>query len=109
MTKVGVLGTTSWGTTLAILAAQKKLDVCLWSRTEQEANQLQIDGANKRFFPNSPFPPNLRIEPSTLSAVSDAEVVILAVPSNTLRTNLKAIKSSLKKSINVFLKNCVYS
>ena len=52
MTKVGVLGTTSWGTTLAILAAQKKLDVCLWSRTEQEANQLQIDGANKRFFPN---------------------------------------------------------
>ena len=98
MTKIGVLGTTSWGTTLAILAAQKKLDVCLWSRTEQEANQLQIDGVNKRFFPNSPFPPNLRIEPSTLSAVSDAEVVILAVPSNTLRTNLKTIKSSLKKS-----------
>jgi glycerol-3-phosphate dehydrogenase (NAD(P)+) len=98
MTKIGVLGTTSWGTTLAILAAQKKLDVCLWSRTEQEANQLQIDGVNKRFLPNSHFPPNLRISSSTLSAVSDAEVVILAVPSNTLRTNLKAIKSSLKKS-----------
>ena len=98
MTKIGVLGTTSWGTTLAILAAQKKLDVCLWSRTEQEANQLQIDGVNKRFLPNSHFPPNLRISSSTLAAVSDAAVVILAVPSNTLRTNLKAIKSSLKKS-----------
>ncbi|HLC23261.1 MAG TPA: hypothetical protein VJL08_02340, partial [Dehalococcoidia bacterium] len=33
MNKLTVIGTTSWGTTLAVVQARKGLDVCLWART----------------------------------------------------------------------------
>ena len=51
MAKVGVVGTTSWGTTLAIVLARQGLDVWLWARDEDEAEQLRSQGENARFVP----------------------------------------------------------
>ena len=97
MAKVGVVGTTSWGTTLAIVAANRANEVTLWSRTKDEANLLRVQQQNDRLLPNTKFPPNLEAT-SSLSALSNAEIVILAVPSTTLRTNLRTIRHSLSSS-----------
>ena len=40
MKKIAVIGTTAWGTTLAVMLAARGLEVVLWARTEDEAARL---------------------------------------------------------------------
>ena len=96
MAKIGVVGTTSWGTTLGILAARESQDVLLWARTEDEASLLRKDGENRRFLPGKPFPTGLSITASKQEAFNDADLVIVAVPSSTLRANIRSIRDSLR-------------
>ena len=98
MARIGVAGTTSWGTTLAIVGARQGLDVRLWARTEEEASRLQADGENRRLLPGAPFPPSLDVTASAQEAFGDAGLVIIAVPSSSLRSNVKAIRDSLGSS-----------
>ena len=98
MAKVGVVGTTSWGTTLAILLARRGLDVTLWARTEAEAARLRSEGENARFLPRVKFPPALEVTSSAAEAFHDADLMVIAVPSRTLRDNVRRIRSSLDHS-----------
>ncbi len=55
MAKVGVVGTTSWGTTLAILLGRSGHDVTLWARTDADADLLRATRTNDRFLPRVEF------------------------------------------------------
>ena len=98
MAKVGVVGTTSWGTTLAVLMAREGLDVALWARTEDEAATLHDQGENARFVPGVKFPEGLRVTASSDEAFGDADLVVLAVPSRTFRDNARRVSDSLADS-----------
>ncbi len=95
MARVGIAGTTSWGTTLGILLARQGVEVRLWARTEEEARTLRAAGQNERFVPGVPFPSGLRVTASPWEAFGGADLAILAVPSRTLRQNIRAIREPL--------------
>ncbi len=86
MTKVAVVGTTSWGTTLACLLAKNGHDVMLVARDAEEADHLQQARANVRHLPGVSFPEELQVVIPEFTQGS--EVFFLAVPSATLRYNL---------------------
>ncbi len=90
--KAAVIGTTSWGTTLALLLAREGADTLLWSRTEETARRMNEAGENVDRLPGFPFPDNLRVTPYMSQAVSDADVIIVCVPSPTFRQNLQRLK-----------------
>ena len=94
MAKIGVVGTTSWSTTLAILLARQGSDLRLWVRTEQEAALLRSQGENSRFVPGVKFPPNLLATASQAEAFHQADMLIIAVPSQTLRDNVRNVRDS---------------
>lgn len=85
--KATIVGTTTWGTTIAIMLAKNGVPVTLLARNEDEAFTLVSDGENKRFLPGIKFPDELLISHHTQDVVSDAEVVVMAVPSYALRHN----------------------
>ena len=93
--KVAVVGTTSWGTTLAILTARQGHNVVLWSRTPEEADRLDSERENRRFLPGFPFPPLLMVSPSLEDTFQQAKLVLFAVPSKTLRANVQQIRNAL--------------
>jgi glycerol-3-phosphate dehydrogenase (NAD(P)+) len=95
MAEVGIAGTTSWGTTLAIILARRGVAVRLWARTEEEAAQLRAEGQNSRFVPGESFPKGLSVAASPREAFRAADLVIIAVPSRTLRDNIRKIRDSL--------------
>ena len=97
MATVGVAGTTTWGTTLAVLLSRRGEDVRLWARTEEEAARLRAAGENSRFLPGTAFPPSLTVTSSETAAFSDAELVIIAVPSRTLRENIRSVRPHLNE------------
>ncbi len=90
--KAAVIGTTSWGTTLALLLAREGADTLLWSRTEETARRMNDAGENVDRLPGFPFPDNLRVTPYMSQAVSDADVIIVCVPSPTFRQNLERLR-----------------
>jgi glycerol-3-phosphate dehydrogenase (NAD(P)+) len=87
VTRVAVIGTTSWGTTLAVLLARGGSEVSLVARTAQEADGLNDARENARHRPGLPFPERLfaTVDPEHLAT---ADLLLLAVPSASLRTNL---------------------
>ena len=99
MPKIAVIGTTSWGITLAVVLANKGLDVSLWARTEEEAIRLREKGPDSHRMPDVTFPPQLSVTSSPKKALSRATAVILAVPSQTMRHNVRVIKDYLKESM----------
>ena len=98
MSRVGVVGSTSWGTTLAILIAREGQQVHLWTRTKDEASRLEIDRENRRILPDAPFPPSLHVTSSSRVAFGYADLILFVVPSNTLRDNVRKIANSIPKS-----------
>jgi glycerol-3-phosphate dehydrogenase (NAD(P)+) len=96
MVKICVIGTTSWGMTLAVLLARRGIDVKLWARTEEEAEKLRIKGPDRRVMGSTEFPPSLSVTSSVKDAMSLSGAVIMAVPSQTMRQNVVAVKPYLK-------------
>ena len=95
MTRIGIVGTTSWGTTLAIILARRGVEVRLLARTEQEANSLRSAGENRRFVPGVAFPATVSTTHSAAEALGDANLAILAVPSASFRANARNIAGYL--------------
>ncbi len=98
MQKIAVIGTTSWGITLATLLANKGTEVRLWARTQREANKLRKKGPDPARFPGITLPEKIVITSRMGEALDNASAVILPVPSATMRQNISQVASSLTKS-----------
>jgi glycerol-3-phosphate dehydrogenase (NAD(P)+) len=93
MTRVAVIGSTSWGTTLAVLLARNGADVTLWARTPEEAAALETNRESAR-RPGLTFPASM-IASADVAAVSQAELVVFGVTSSSLRANLERVGSHI--------------
>jgi len=101
MFKIAIIGTTIWGTTLAVILGQKGVQVRLWARTEQEAAGLRNNGLGPDASSEITFPPQLAITHDLDEAFDEAKAVILVVPSQSMRQNIKLVSSYLNKSMMV--------
>ncbi len=97
MPKIAIIGTTAWGMTLGVVLANKGLDVRLWARTEEEASRLRSKGPGSRQLTGVTFPQQLSVTSSARKALTRVSAVILVVPSQTMRQNIRAIKDYLKE------------
>ena len=95
MTRVTVVGTTSWGTTLGILLARRGIPVTLLARTADEADALTADGENRRLLPGATFPDALSASADAAAALDGADLVVLPTPAQRLRENLPALQSAI--------------
>jgi glycerol-3-phosphate dehydrogenase (NAD(P)+) len=95
VSKAAVIGTTTWGTTLAILLAGNGMESVLLARTPEEQQELSGDGENRRFLPGFPFPPNVRVSCEPQEAFQGASLVVFAVPARSMRENLRRVRGHL--------------
>jgi len=101
MPKIAIIGTTTWGKTLGVVLAHKGLQVRLWARTEREAAELRNTGPNSVLLPGTNFSPQLSITSLLGEALANVEAVILAVPSQTMRHNIRLVQDYLDESVIV--------
>ena len=95
MSKAAVIGTTTWGTTLAILLAGNGMESVLLARTPEEQRSLSRAGENRRFLPGFPFPPSVRVSSEPQEAFQGASLVVFAVPARSMRQNLRRVRRYL--------------
>ena len=88
--RAAVLGTGSWGTTFAAVLADAGCDVTLHARRPELAKSITDDGENRDYLPGIRLPSAVRATGDAAEALDGADVVVLAVPSQSLRDNLTA-------------------
>ncbi|HQD51251.1 MAG TPA: NAD(P)H-dependent glycerol-3-phosphate dehydrogenase [Defluviitaleaceae bacterium] len=89
MEKIAVMGTGSWGTALAILLAKKGHHVTLWCYLESEKEQLESVRENLNYLPGVPIPQNIIITNDYKEAIVNNEIIVIAIPSKFLRSNME--------------------
>src|ERR1043165_3002005 len=88
LTRIAVRGAGSWGTAYAKVMADAGRDVVLWARRENVADAVTTRHENPDYLPGVRLPDNLTSTSDPVRALDGAEAVVLAVPSQSLRTNL---------------------
>ncbi len=93
-TPIGVLGAGSFGTCLAILAAQSN-DVTLWAHDPESVRAIVDTRHNPKYLRDVAIPENVTPTHSLDEAVRDKELIICAVPSHGVRAVLEKAAPSL--------------
>ena len=86
--KVAVLGAGSWGTAFSIVLADAGNDVSIWARREEVAASINERHENVDYLSGIELPRRITSTHDPEQALAGADVVVLAVPSQSLRDNL---------------------
>lgn len=88
MTRAAVLGCGSWGTAYAKVLADSETDTVIWARRPEVAEAVNTQHENTEYLPGIDLPRNITATTDPVVAIAGADIVVLAVPSQTLRENL---------------------
>jgi glycerol-3-phosphate dehydrogenase (NAD(P)+) len=97
---VTVLGAGSWGTTVASLTTARNPTV-LWARDADAASEVDLHHTNSRYLPGFTLPRRLRATADLATAVSEADVVIVGIPSVSFRSVLAAAAPAIRPWVPV--------
>lgn len=75
----------SWGTALARVLADNGHDVKLWTRSTEQAGEINGIRTNGRFLPGVELPTGIRATVDMSEALAGAELVLFAAPSSAMR------------------------
>jgi glycerol-3-phosphate dehydrogenase len=92
---VAVVGSGSWGTAVAALAAGHT-DTVLWARRDGLADDIERRRENPEYLPGVRLPDRLRATGSLSEAVAAADVLVMGVPSHGFRSVLMSAAGSLR-------------
>ncbi|MBE0624839.1 MAG: NAD(P)-dependent glycerol-3-phosphate dehydrogenase [Burkholderiales bacterium] len=95
--KIAVLGAGAWGTAIAAVLSARH-EIVLWGRDPGQCRDIAAARCNRRYLPEIALPPQLAIEPVFASAVSAAELVLVATPTAALRDILTRL-APLRKPV----------
>ena len=87
MNKTAVVGSGSWGTTLAVLVAEAHGNCALWVHDPIEARDMAARRENVRFLPGVTLPNAVQIEDDPATVLQGADLVLITVPMRSLREN----------------------
>ncbi len=90
-TGIAVLGAGSWGTALAILLARNGESPVLWGRDASRMEAMAETRHNEAFLPEYPLSRDIGLESDLETAVSEAQDLLLVVPSHAFRGLLHSI------------------
>jgi len=86
--KITVLGAGSWGTTVASIVA-KRNPTTLWARDGEVAREIDEKHTNSRYLEGFDLPERLSGTSDLEEAVSDADVLVVGIPSHAFREVLE--------------------
>jgi glycerol-3-phosphate dehydrogenase (NAD(P)+) len=91
--KISVLGAGAWGTAISIVLSRRH-EVTLWARDPALLDAMRAKRINQRYLPGFEIPAVLMLRGEITSALSNAELILIAVASNGLRDTLRLAKET---------------
>ena len=101
MTSISVLGAGSWGSAIALLLARNSHSTILWGHNPDHVAELKQKRCNQRYLPGIVLPDNLIVEADLATAIQNADIIIIAVPSHAVSSTLDKIKPNLAPNTRI--------
>ena len=92
MSKITVLGSGAWGSTMAQVLSDAGNHVLIWGRNQEVVDEINSQHTNRKYLEENLLPVGLRATSDLTEAFNYSSIYVLAVPAQTLRENLKAWK-----------------
>ena len=89
--RIGVLGAGSWAIALTVLLHKRGHQVSMWEFNPQDAEMLQQKREHPVKLPGIRIPDDVDINNDIAATVKASEIIICAVPSQTMRSTMKRI------------------
>ncbi|MGH3719178.1 MAG: NAD(P)H-dependent glycerol-3-phosphate dehydrogenase [Pseudonocardiaceae bacterium] len=99
--RIAVMGAGTWGTTFAKVLVDAGRDVVLWARRPEVADAVAHRHINPDYLPGVTLPASLRATACAAAALDGVDAVVLALPSQTLRGNLREWHRSIPPEATV--------
>jgi glycerol-3-phosphate dehydrogenase (NAD(P)+) len=99
--KVTVLVAGSWGTALAKVLAENGHETRLWTRNENQAEEINVRRTNSKYLPDVSLPAGLTATTDLEAAISGSSAVIIAATSSSMREVVKRAAPYLKENMLV--------
>ena len=93
--RVAVMGAGSWGSVFSMILSDAGCDVSLWARSNAVADDINTSHINHAYFPDLVLPKNVVATTNADQALTDVDLVVLAMPAQTLRGNLSNWSTSI--------------
>lgn len=101
MTRTAFVGGGSFATALAILLAEKGEKVSIYARDKNVVDDINNNRRNDKYIKGLNIPSNVTAYNSLDEAVSDADFVILGVPSHVIGTMAGKLKGKINEDVPV--------
>lgn len=94
--KAVVIGSGSWGTGLAQVLCDNKVDVTIYGNCESEINDINENHRNSKYFGGIQIHPNLKAT-MDINVVKGSDIVVLSVPTIAIESVCKQLDEILDK------------
>ncbi len=84
MSKVSVIGAGAWGTTIAIILAERGHEVTLWAHESAGPDKIRKYHENQKFLPGFPLPESIEIT-SDYKTAARSSILFFVVPTQLMR------------------------
>lgn len=81
------------------MLVHKGLEVALWARSEEEVERIRSKGFNHQRLPGVKLPPEVNLTADTEVALAQTKAVLLVVPSQTMRQNIRQVLPYIRHSM----------
>jgi glycerol-3-phosphate dehydrogenase (NAD(P)+) len=98
---ISIIGDGAMGTVLAMLLAEKNTDVRLWGYDAKQLQEMASTRENVKFLPGHKLPEAIRFEPDDRRIMTDADLIISAVPCQFMRSVWTRLQKYTPKGVPV--------
>lgn len=88
---VTILGAGAWGTALGLTLQPNGHRVTLWGHDASHLAEVARERVNRRYLPDVPLPADWEFQPDFAQAISEAHLIVVAVPSKAFRVTAEKL------------------
>ena len=78
--KVGLFGCGSYGMALSSIMIENNCDITMWTKFEQEKQELERTRKNERLIPNFSISEKIKLTTSVEECIKDKDLLVIAIP-----------------------------
>ncbi len=94
---VSIIGAGSWGTAIAVLLAEKGMNVKLWARDKELIEKMKDTRENSDYLPGTALSENITVSSDMEYCCNKSEAIIVASPSHAMRDICTRMKEFVTK------------
>lgn len=98
---ITILGAGAYGLALSSMFLENKCNITIWTKLEEEKNNLQNYRCNKLLLPDYIIDKSIKITNNLEEAINNANIIVIAIPIKFINSTLKDLKNYYKKNQHI--------